>query len=336
MFNIFDYVYKSIHKIYIFFPIEIYKKAFKRKSEDHEPKLKVKKEKKEKKSKSKKHKERTVKIESEVKSLTDDLPVNANKLSELRKIVVMQEDQNTPVLKFKNTLDEDSFDIPLLSEVNSLTAENDLEAIEKRIKTVKSRLGLLIESGSEDEDFINIKAEPEDLFPNEKTGQEKSKENKSNDKKIGTIEYESLTPPYVPYVEDKILNSNSDKSRQKHARITFESKDDSYKKCSVLSRLGKRENNEKKDEMSPKRLRKLSEERRLDEEILGMRQNIIDNMRKKQEMKNRQMKNNQDKEIKNYKQNKNNKEVEKIDSREVGEKSSVSKIVRILSLKYCF
>lgn len=89
------------------------------------------------------------------KSLTDDLPITANKLSEVRKIIIMQENENS----LNNVINDDSFDIPLLSEVN-LSNESELEMLEKRIKNVKTRLGIQVESESEDEDFINIKAEP--------------------------------------------------------------------------------------------------------------------------------------------------------------------------------
>jgi hypothetical protein len=53
---------------------------------------------------------------------------------------------------------QDSFDIPLLSEVN-MSTEEELEDIEKKIKNVKSRLGLLVES-DEEQDCITLKPEP--------------------------------------------------------------------------------------------------------------------------------------------------------------------------------
>lgn len=240
-----------------------------------------------------------------MKSLTDDLPVSANKLSELRKVVIMQENISSSHGKVKA---EDDFDIPLLSEVNSLTSENDLRAIEKKIKNVKNRLGLLVESGSEDEDFINIKAEPDDLFPNEKTSHEnllKTIENKVQ-KNMTANNARSLTPPLVENdsrekttKKVKTTNYNCDRNKMKHARITFENEEHSrnFKKGSVLDRLGKRPGSGGKGERSsPKRTReslnenritstKLDEEKRLDEKISGMRQSIIDNMRKKSEAK---------------------------------------------------
>lgn len=113
--------------------------------------MKVKKEKKEKSAKGKKQKKKGVKVE---KSLTDDLPINAYVLAEKRKVVIMQENQNSNVI-------EDNFDIPPLSAVQLSTSESELADIEKQIKNVKSRLGLIVESESEDDDdFINLKAEP--------------------------------------------------------------------------------------------------------------------------------------------------------------------------------
>lgn len=92
----------------------------------------------------------------EYTSLTDNLPISASQLSEKRKVVVMQENNSN---EFAKDVDEDSFDIPPLSEVN-LSNESELIEIEKKIKSVKSRLGILVESDSEDTDFINLKAEP--------------------------------------------------------------------------------------------------------------------------------------------------------------------------------
>lgn len=115
--------------------------------------VKVKKEKKDKKLIKK---QKDSESDPPKKSLTDDLPITANKLSEMRKIIVMQGNENHST---SNAINDDGFDIPLLSEVN-LSNEKELEILEKRIKSVKTRLGIQVESESEDEDFINIKAEP--------------------------------------------------------------------------------------------------------------------------------------------------------------------------------
>lgn len=150
----------------IFYSLDIYKRVSKRKS-DESPKstVKVKKEKKDKiksakKSSKKKDVKPIIKDVSEVKSLTDDLPVEASKLSEMRKIIIMQENQNSNSnMSNIDNVNEDSFDIPPLSEV-AMSNENELEEIERKIKSVKSRLGLQVHSDSEDEDFINLKVEP--------------------------------------------------------------------------------------------------------------------------------------------------------------------------------
>lgn len=44
---------------------------------------------------------------------------------------------------------DDNFDIPLLSEVADSVNEQELQDIEKKIKSVKSRLGLLVDSDEE-------------------------------------------------------------------------------------------------------------------------------------------------------------------------------------------
>lgn len=128
--------------------------AAKRKTDDSpRSDIKIKKEKKEK-NKSKRQKKKDVaKVE---KSLTDDLPINAQVLAEKRKVVIMQENQNSNV-----NVNEDNFDIPPLSAVQLSTSESELADIERQIRSVKSRLGLIVESESEeDADFINLKAEP--------------------------------------------------------------------------------------------------------------------------------------------------------------------------------
>lgn len=110
----------------------------------------MKKEKKDKSKQKKLKKKESIKVE---KSLTDDLPINASALAEKRKVVIMQENQNSNV-------NEDNFDIPPLSAVQLSTTESELTDIERQIKNVKSRLGLIVESDSDDGDFINLKAEP--------------------------------------------------------------------------------------------------------------------------------------------------------------------------------
>lgn len=152
-------VLKKLKEVTVTNP-DVYKKAAatKRKTEDEKLDVKVKKEKKDKAKPKKSKKKDVTKISeiSEMKSLTDDLPISASALTEKRKVVVMQESES--VVNNSEVLDENSFDIPPLSEVN-LCSESELADIERKIRNVKSRLGILVESDSEDVDFINLKAE---------------------------------------------------------------------------------------------------------------------------------------------------------------------------------
>lgn len=111
--------------------------------------MKIKKEKKDKKKKD----ETSNCLETLEKSLTDDLPITANRLAEQRKIVIMNESRVNNI----NSMNNDGFDIPLLHEVQG-SSEQELEEIEKKIRNVKSRLGLLVDSDY-DQDCIKIKAE---------------------------------------------------------------------------------------------------------------------------------------------------------------------------------
>lgn len=131
---------------------EVYKKVAEKRKYDETEKsdIRVKKEKKGKVKQRKLRNKDVVKVE---KSLTDDLPITATALAEKRKVVIMRENQ-------AGSVNEDNFDIPPLSAVQMSTTESELADIERQIKTVKSRLGLIIESDSDDGDFINLKAEP--------------------------------------------------------------------------------------------------------------------------------------------------------------------------------
>lgn len=125
------------------------KRTEKRKAPEIVYDMKVKKEKKEKKKKD----DATTDTESQQKSLTDNLPITANRLAAQRKIVIMNENKTN----HNSKVNDDGFDIPLLREVQG-SSEQELEEIEKKIKNVKSRLGLLVES-DDDQDCIKIKAE---------------------------------------------------------------------------------------------------------------------------------------------------------------------------------
>jgi hypothetical protein len=220
-------VLKKLKEVTVTNP-EVYKKTAKRKS-DEIGNVNVKKEKKEKKPEKKLKKnepeEKTSGEESVFKSLTDDLPINANRLSEQRKIIIMKENQSN---NNAEQVIQDSFDIPLLSEVN-MSTEEELEDIEKKIKNVKSRLGLLVES-DEEQDCITLKPEPDELFVPDS-------ENKNNRK----IQLVTSTP-----VENTI-NTQLPKKPER-TRITFNDESDSpTKRKSILERLGKRRSNESEE-----------------------------------------------------------------------------------------
>lgn len=255
----------------MYFIVEVYKQAAKRK-EDEIPEcdIKIKKEKKDKKSKKAKKKE-TAEPEnstSEFKSLTDDLPISANKLSGKHKILLTQESiSNNGVSR---NVDEDSFDIPPLSEVN-LSSESELIEIEKKIKSVKSRLGILVESDSEDIDFINLKADPDDLFPNEHS-------NKSDDATVTRKEppIRRIQIVHSADAEEQQQNEPNETQqptkRNEHTRITFspENNNSPNRKKSVLERLGKRISIDSNSTTPPKKTRiNLSEARKEEERILG-------------------------------------------------------------------
>ncbi|ENN72833.1 hypothetical protein YQE_10533, partial [Dendroctonus ponderosae] len=136
-------VLKKLKEVTVTNP-DVYKKALKRKSVESMPddksSLKVKKEKSLKKLKSEVSSSREE--EQPSSSITDDLPVTLNKLPTRR--VILSDGSLT------SNIVDDSFDIPLLSEVSESMNEQELQDIEKKIRNVRTRLGLLVESDSED------------------------------------------------------------------------------------------------------------------------------------------------------------------------------------------
>ncbi|ERL84993.1 hypothetical protein D910_02416 [Dendroctonus ponderosae] len=136
-------VLKKLKEVTVTNP-DVYKKALKRKSVESMPddksSLKVKKEKSLKKLKSEVLSSREE--EQPSSSITDDLPVTLNKLPTRR--VILSDGSLT------SNIVDDSFDIPLLSEVSESMNEQELQDIEKKIRNVRTRLGLLVESDSED------------------------------------------------------------------------------------------------------------------------------------------------------------------------------------------
>ncbi|XP_066245599.1 zinc finger CCCH domain-containing protein 14 isoform X4 [Euwallacea similis] len=195
-------VLKKLKEVTVTNP-DIYKKAIKRKNNelpDDKGSLKLKREKSHKK----------VKKESgnseESNSLTDNLPL-VNNLAATRKITVDRENpSNVPI--------EDNFDIPLLSEVADSVNEQELQDIEKKIRNVKSRLGLLVESDEEDS---NVEVKLENVNEANKL---------SNERFIRVLEDEILNEAnaresdkneYVSYTPEREIGP-----KPKHKRITFE------------------------------------------------------------------------------------------------------------------
>lgn len=127
-------------------------KELKRKASIEIAECVIKKEKKDKKQKPEK-KTRHVEVIPNVKSLTDDLPVEATKLMEKRNLSSRLQGLN----EINPVVSEDNFDIPSLAEVNSLE-ESELDMVEDKIKEARNRI-VLMKSDSEDEDFINIRAD---------------------------------------------------------------------------------------------------------------------------------------------------------------------------------
>lgn len=94
-------------------------------------------------------KEKKIKIEKsdterKVKSLSDDIPVNATKLVGNRSVKIVDNAGEVTI--------DDTFDIPSISEVNLI------DKITAEINSKKRKISLQ-KSDSEDEDFINIKAD---------------------------------------------------------------------------------------------------------------------------------------------------------------------------------
>ncbi|GLV35326.1 DnaJ-like-60 [Carabus blaptoides fortunei] len=131
-------------------------KELKRKASVEIAECMIKKEKKDKKQKPEK-KTRHVEVIPNVKSLTDDLPVEAIKLVEKKNFSSRLQGLN----EINPLVNEDNFDIPSLAEVNSLE-ESELDLVEDKIKEARNRI-VLMKSDSEDEDFINIRADAEEL-----------------------------------------------------------------------------------------------------------------------------------------------------------------------------
>ncbi|XP_066145048.1 zinc finger CCCH domain-containing protein 14 isoform X3 [Euwallacea fornicatus] len=196
-------VLKKLKEVTVTNP-DIYKKAIKRKSNelpDDKSSLKLKREKSHKKVK------RESGNSEESNSLTDNLPL-VNNLAATRKITVDRENlSNVPI---------DNFDIPLLSEVADSVNEQELQDIEKKIRNVKSRLGLLVES---DEESSNVELKLENVNEANKISNERFIKvleneilNEADARKSAENDYVSYTPERESLVGPK----------PKHKRIIFE------------------------------------------------------------------------------------------------------------------
>lgn len=274
-------VLKKLKEVHVTNP-DILKRSSKRNIDDStETTKKIKKRKGSKSSKREQKGAESADFEPlEEKSLTDDLPITANKLTEVRKIVFMQNNAtgNSMANKSDVVINEDMFDIPLLSEVDNLSNEEELKMIEKRINSVKNRLGIQVQTSSdsegekgnksEDGDFLNLKADPEDIISGEVSTS--SLTNIPSQRQttiiepattaftnVNNTEDRSHTPP-APVKTSINNNNNNDALLQKattHSRIVFEDEppkkqlyfsrqvmvdDDLPRKRSILDRLGKR------------------------------------------------------------------------------------------------
>ncbi|XP_018571607.1 zinc finger CCCH domain-containing protein 14 [Anoplophora glabripennis] len=224
-------VLKKLKEVTVTNP-EVYKKVTKRKLTEA-PDVKVKKEKKDLVS-IKERKERIINTEMEhTDSLTDNLPVNSNRLSEQRKITVVNESSSSN--------NNDIFDIPLLSQVNNISSEKDLQEIERKIKSVKSRLGLLVDSDIEEE-LPEIKSE--------RDGQRNKQKKINNPKTLTYIQSElddendrvsKNEETGLSVAEEPTISNTSFEKKTEHKRITFE-EESPPRKISILKRLGSRPN----------------------------------------------------------------------------------------------
>lgn len=141
-------------------------KELKRKATMEIVEVAIKKEKKEKRKPEKCARNVELIPQTPTKSLTDDIPVQAQHLVEKR-------NQNIRVREIKaesssrhstnHIVHEDNFDIPSLAEVNALE-DSQLDVVENKIKKARNLIVLMKSDSEDDDDFINIKADGEDLL----------------------------------------------------------------------------------------------------------------------------------------------------------------------------
>ncbi|KAJ8913035.1 hypothetical protein NQ315_002051 [Exocentrus adspersus] len=191
-------------------------------------------------------------------NLTSNSPTNTSRFADQRKITVVNENRSNNGTTNKN---DDIFDIPLLSQVVNMTNEKDLEDVERKIRNVKSRLGLLVDSDLEEE-LPEIKRE-EDA---------QEYRNRMNSKNSNDRE----NKPDVENCMNKMKETSANVSEggtvtvsqgnTEHKRITFES-ENPPRKLSVLQRLGDKTSDNSKTARVKNKI-SLSEFRREEEPFL--------------------------------------------------------------------
>ncbi|CAG9826711.1 unnamed protein product [Diabrotica balteata] len=192
-------VLKKLKEVTVTNP-EVYKKVAKRKSSE-EPDIKIKKEK--------------------FKKYSDNVKSESN--SPKRGSTQNNTDEETSNTEFSTSI---------FSEMNS-TAAKDLEEIERKIRNVKSRLGITVDSDVDEEMLIKLKTEKV------KTETPVHKENSVEREVELQIEDQGTDP-----MDDSDHQTSYTPEKPKRpSPITFEKEDFSTtppRKSSVLSRLGKR------------------------------------------------------------------------------------------------
>ncbi|XP_053693743.1 zinc finger CCCH domain-containing protein 14 [Sabethes cyaneus] len=158
------------------------KEGGKRKASDQKEKKDKKKDKK-----AKKQKEKSPEVVEEILTPPHPAPLGGSSIQEVFANQLIQNAKKTmeieatapkkvtrditpPLREASNTRTENEFDIPTISEIAGQTALqkhqkelSELEEIQQRIKQAKKQLKAMGSDESEDEDFLNIKANDDDL-----------------------------------------------------------------------------------------------------------------------------------------------------------------------------
>uniref|UniRef100_A0A6P7FJY4 Zinc finger CCCH domain-containing protein 14 n=1 Tax=Diabrotica virgifera virgifera TaxID=50390 RepID=A0A6P7FJY4_DIAVI len=206
-------VLKKLKEVTVTNP-EVYKKVAKRKSSE-EPDTKIKKE------KFKKYSEN---VKSESNSPKRGTPQN-------------NADEET-----SNT----EFNTSIFSEMNS-TAAKDLEEIERKIRNVKSRLGITVDSDVDEEMLLKLKTE--------QVKSETTVDKENSVEREVELQIEDQTSD--PMDDSDHQTSYTPEKPKRPSPITFEKEDFSTtppRKSSVLSRLGKRVSSTSETDSKKRRL----------------------------------------------------------------------------------